>query len=411
MRILIAHARFLLGGSETYAVTVAEQFERLGHPVTLFAGEASPEGRALAESRGLTLVTGEPGELAGRDDFDAAIAQDAAGAYALAGRRELPQVFAMHGFASFEHPPQAQRPTPPVVVLNDRVAAHAAGLAAAPEIVRLRQPINLQRFRPRGPARPRARRVLLFSNYLEADRLAMLQGVCDDLGLELDTMGVGAKVSLTPQERIAAADIVVGYGRSVLEAMVMGRAAYVWDRAGGDGWVTPESYPALEADGFSGAATEAVVDAERMREDFTAYRPELGTLGYDLVRANHSAIRHTAALVELLGRTVPPAPDPAHEALGILVRSQVRAEDATNKAELQLRVKGEEMEALRTELGEARQTAERLGVELAAERRARLAAEEHLRNVFASAGWRATAPLRRLNAALRRLREWLRRAP
>ena len=42
---------------------------------------------------------------------------------------------------------------------------------------------------------------------------------------------------------MADADIVVGYGRSVLEAMAMGRAAYVWDHAGGDGWVTPETYP------------------------------------------------------------------------------------------------------------------------------------------------------------------------
>ena len=32
--------------------------------------------------------------------------------------------------------------------------------------------------------------------------------------------------------------------------------AYVWDTRGGDGWVTPETYPALEADGFTGAATD-----------------------------------------------------------------------------------------------------------------------------------------------------------
>jgi hypothetical protein len=404
MRILIAHSRFLLGGSETYSVTVAEQLERLGHPVEIFAGEASDKGRELASSRGLKLTTADPATLADRDDFDAVIAQDAACGYVLAGRPGLPQIFVVHGLAAFEHPPQALRPAPPVVVLNDRMGAHAAALASKPEVVRLRQPIDLQRFKPRGPSRAQARRVLVFSNYLEEDRMTMIAEACDDLGLELATMGIRANASVTPQEAIAEADIVVGYGRSVLEGMVMGKAAYVWDRAGGDGWVTPESYPVLEADGFSGAGTHEVVDVERLRADFAAYRPELGTLGYDLVRDNHSAVRHTEALVQLLGRAEAPAPDPLHETLGTLVRAQARAADDANQFEFQLRVKAEETEALRAEVGELRSALEHSKAATEAERQARLAAEEHLRNVQGSISWRLTRPLRRLTEALRALR-------
>ncbi len=307
MRVLITHSRFLLGGSETYAVTVAERLERLGHPTFFFAGEASAEGRELLASRGLRFATGEPAALADRDDFDVVLAQDAAGAYTAAARRRVPVVFVIHGLAFFEHPPRAASSSPPVVVMNDLVGRHAAALASKPEVVRLRQPIDIQRFRPR-PARAKARRVLVFSNYLEADRMAMLQRACDDLGLELATMGISGKTSLAPQERIAAADIVVGYGRSVLEGMAMGRAAYVWDRAGGDGWVTPESYPELEADGFSGGATKAVLDVDRLREDLAAYRPELGPLGADLVRIHHSAQVHAEALVGLLEREAPDPP-------------------------------------------------------------------------------------------------------
>ncbi|MGN6202666.1 MAG: glycosyltransferase, partial [Solirubrobacterales bacterium] len=189
MRIVIANSRFLLGGSETYAVTVGEQLERLGHTVELFAGEANEAGRELAVSRGLALQTGDPEELAEREDFDALIAQDAAAAYAVASRRQLPQVFVIHGLASFEHPPQGVRPMPPVVALSDRMADRAAALAGRPEVVRLRQPIDIWRFKPAGPARERARRVLAFSNYLPPDRLAMLRAACDDLGLELTSMG------------------------------------------------------------------------------------------------------------------------------------------------------------------------------------------------------------------------------
>jgi Glycosyltransferase Family 4 len=414
MRVLITHARFLLGGSETYAVTVAEQLERLGHPVELFAGEASEKGRELAASRGLRLTAGDPTTLLDRDDFDAVIAQDAASAYVLASRGEVPQVFVIHGLAAFEHPPQAPRPASPVVAMNDRIGKRAALLASKPEVVRLRQPIDLQRFKPRGPSRPQARRVLVFSNYLEDDRMAMLQQACDDLGLELTTMGVQANASVTPQDAIAQADIVVGYGRSVLEGMVMGKAAYVWDRAGGDGWVTPETYPEIEADGFSGGATDAIIDGERLRADFAAYRPELGTLGYDIVRDKHSAARHTEDLVALLERAEALVADPAHETLGILVRGQARAADEANQFEFQLRVRAEEVEHLRRRIAELAPLEPALAAaeaELAAasthlenERARRQELEAQLASTLGSLSWRLTAPLRMLTRLLRALR-------
>jgi len=387
MRILISLSQFLLGGSETYSVTVAEQLERLGHPTRLFAGRASDEGRELAASRGLELAVGDPVALGELDEVDVVIAQDAASAYAAAGRG-VPVLFVVHGLAAFEHPPGALRPPPRVIALNDRIARRAAALGGSPEVVRLRQPIDIERFRPRGASRPEARRVLVFSNYLEDDRLAILRQACDDLGLELVQLGVLGEADLDPREAIADADVVVGYGRSVLEAMGMGRAAYVWDRGGGDGWVTPESYPALEADGFSGAATGAAIDAERIRSDFAAYRPEMGTLAFDLVRQHHSVAKHAEALVPLLEGAEAPPGDGRLETLALLVRAEARAANRAGQFESQLAERAREAEELRAAL--------------AAEHEARLAAERGLEAVVRSSSWRLTAPLRRLGSRLRR---------
>jgi Glycosyltransferase Family 4 len=411
MRVLITHAKFLLGGSETYAVTVAEQLERLGHEVTFFAGEASPQGRDLLASRGLRLETGEPGALAGRDDFDVVLAQDAAGAYAVSAERQIPTVFVVHGLALFEHPPQGLRPLPPVVVLNERMGEHVAAMGRKHEIVRLRQPIDIQRFKAR-PARPEARRVLVFSNYLQDDRMAMVQRACDDLGLELMTMGAGGRTSITPQEQIAAADIVVGYGRSVLEGMAMGRAAYVWDRGGGDGWVTPESYPELEADGFSGGATKAIIDVDRLRDDLAAYRPELGPLGYDLIRNHHSAQRHAEALIEVFERdpSTFPDPDPAGENLSLLARAGARLLDDVGSFENQLRDQTQVGDGLRAESADLLRRLEEVGTAGEIERQRRVAAEQRaqelegqLSDVLGSVSWRLTAPLRLLGRVLRAL--------
>ncbi|HZO07600.1 MAG TPA: hypothetical protein VFB52_14520, partial [Solirubrobacterales bacterium] len=277
-------------------------------------------------------------------------------------------------------PPAGLQPAPAVLVFNDRIASHAGALADSPELVRLTQPIDIERFRPRDAARPRARRVLLLSNYLDGARLQMLEGVCDELGLELARIGATGTPVASPQEAIADADIVVGYGRSVLEGMAMGRAAYVWDYAGGDGWVTPESYAAHEADGFSGAGSEAVIDAARLRADLAAYSPELGEFGWDLVRLHHSAAKHAERLVDVMEAASAPRPEAAASELARLVRLRSRAE---------IRVDGLETEnkRMREALEAQHQRAEAL--------------EAQLGTVLRSRSWRLLELPRRLAAKLR----------
>jgi hypothetical protein len=55
--------------------------------------------------------------------------------------------------------------------------------------------------------------------------------------------------------------------RAALDAMACGRAGYVYEVFGGDGWVTPELYPALEADHFAGLATVRVIGPRELARD------------------------------------------------------------------------------------------------------------------------------------------------
>ena len=388
MRVLITLSHMGLGGTETYSVTVAEQLERLGHPTRLHAGSSDKRGRDLAASRGLFLTAGDPTAFGDLGEVDCVVAQDAASAYAFAARRDdLPQIFVIHGLACFEHPAAALRPAPPVVTLNGRIEARAAALASGPEVVRLRQPIDLQRYRPRGPSRPRARRVLVLGNHLDGGHLRILEGACADLGLDLVRVGMQGTPTIAPEDAITDADIVIGYGRSALEGLAMGRATYVWGHGGGDGWVTPETYSALEADGFTGAATGDVVDADRLRADFAAYRPELGALGFDLVRTHHSATKHAEALLKVLARVQGPGSGGELETLALLVRSEARWMHRATELELQCRRLGEE-------LVEARRGRD-------AEAAGRAAAEDRLRVAQRSRSWRLTAPLRWLGRGVR----------
>ncbi|MFT3863861.1 MAG: hypothetical protein QM729_06280 [Solirubrobacterales bacterium] len=391
MKILITLSNFALGGTESYTTTVAEGLERMGHEVTIFAPEATDLGRRLAASLGLCLVVGEllP------EDVDAVIAQDAGTAQMLAGRNPAPRmVFAIHGLASFEQPPRGLDPAPTVIAFNDRIAGRAAGLAERPPVVRMTQPIDIARFRPHSPVGGRPRRLLVLSNSLGPARLRMLQDACDDLGIELARVGGAGAPRISVREEIAAADIVVGYGRSVLEGMAMARPAYVWERGGGDGWVTPENYAALEADGFSGAATDDVIDAGRLREDLAAYRPELGEFGFELVRRHHSREKHVEALGRILGEGTAPSRQDSAETISLLVRSEKRSAGLAESA----RIAHDALLSHVRDLGAKLVVA---GDRTTAERARREAAEAKLAEVLGSTSWRLTAPLRRLTARLR----------
>src|SRR5947209_7303209 len=88
--VLATHGFVCPGGSETYALTVAEQLQRLGHEVTILVGETGPM-TAFALERGHKVVS-ELSALNGA--CDAIIAQDAILAYRLAERYPgTPQLF------------------------------------------------------------------------------------------------------------------------------------------------------------------------------------------------------------------------------------------------------------------------------------------------------------------------------
>jgi hypothetical protein len=398
MRLLLATNHLGMGGSESYLLTVAEQFERLGHEVRIYAPE-SGGGVGVAREMNLTLI----GEADLSGDYDAALVQDSGVSLQVADRCPgLPQLFVAHS-AKFDlqAPPQLDGLVAAVVVLNDRVARRVRSFAAELEVVRLRQPIDSERFTPRGslPATPRS--ALLLSNAPTVDRLTMLESACAEAGLELKRLGGLTGQTGDVRPAVAGVEIVIGYGRSILEAMACGRAAYVYDWKGGDGWVTPQSYPAIEADGFAGSATGGAIDAARLVEDLSRYSAEMGPVGHDLVMARHRASVHAEQLLDLLGGLAdPPARPPAPlQEMARLVRLEWRARADSHSLV-------HENAHLRTLLAES----ERKAIEAHAEagRHAEAAADaaqqakEIARVYEGTVSWRLTRPLRALMVRLRR---------
>ena len=390
MRLVLATNHLGLGGSESYLITVAEQLDRLGHEVVIWTPEPGG-GVAVALERGLEVVD----EAGLPEACDAALVQDGGVSYLLAERfPEAPQIFVAHSETfDLQAPPRLAGPVRLVVALNDRVARRMRSFALEREVVRLRQPIDTERFAPRGGLPEVPRKVLLLSNNPKGDRLGMLESACGQAGLELIQLGGIAGQSTDPRAALAEVDIVIGYGRSILEAMACGRAAYVWDWNGGDGWITAESYPEIEADGISGRSGRATPNAAELAADLRRYEASMGPVNHDLVMGHHRANIHAQDLVELfrgLGAREPGPPAPLRE-MARLVRLEWRAR-------YDLGGLIHENARLREQLRASEETIQREREQ--AEQRLR----EQQRVYETSASWRLGAPLRGLGKLSRRFR-------
>ncbi len=388
MKLLLATDHLGLGGSESYLLTVAEQLDRLGHSVAVFAVEPGPGGE-VARERGVATI--DATEI--NDDFDAALVQDAGVSLLLADRcPAVPQLFVAHSEVfDLQAPPQLNALVGTVVALNDRVANRMRSYATSAQVVRLRQPIDTERFAPRSELPERPERVLLLSNTPQADRMGMLEAACAKAGLELTRVGGLGSDTTDPRPALAGAEIVIGYGRSILEAMACGRAAYVYDWHGGDGWVTAESYPEIEADGIGGRTAARTIDATRLAGDLLRYDASMGPVDHDLVVAHHRANVHAQELVELFGRLASPPP-----------RLRTALEEMARLVRLEWRARGD-VQAM------ARENAHLHTLLKESERRARDAEEaaaterERTQRAYEStASWRVTRPLRAISRWLGR---------
>ncbi len=326
--VLATHNLVDTGGAQTYALTVGEHLARLGHSVTLYAVELGVMAQ-IGRERALR-VTSTAEELPARADgvitgVHRGLALELAARYPDAAR-----LFVVHGSEDIHLPPPVPGATAATIVLNDLHAARAAACTCAGEIVRLRQPVDLRRFSVRGAPRRRPEQVLLLGNYHRghAGRADVLRDAWAHADLRWREAGGEAQTFDVPAA-IAEADVVVGYGRSVLEAMACGRPAYVHDKAGSEGWITPQSYLRMEAGGFAVAGVRLPPDAARLSADLDAYRPEWGQAGRDIARTHHDARDHAAALVCLLERLGPGTQCTERStvrALEQLAESQLRAE-------------------------------------------------------------------------------------
>ena len=290
------------GGTESYVLTVARELGRLGHEVVVAAQELGPMAEE-AERAGVR-VAADATEWP--DRCDAIFAHDAIMTCELAERYSDTRLVYFAHSPVYEHqlPILLEGVVAAVVVASELTARRIRALALDAPIVRLRHPIDTDRFSA-GPIRDRPRRALLLGNYLTGRRRKALVDAWEEAGVECVQVGAYSRTTADVVPEIAHADIVVAKARAALEGMSCARAVYVYDAWGGDGWVTPGNYSALEANNFAGLATGLPRGSDELADDLAAYSADMGWLNRELAVTHHSARRHAESLVRVLSGGAP----------------------------------------------------------------------------------------------------------
>ncbi|MEK6275543.1 MAG: glycosyltransferase [Actinomycetota bacterium] len=403
MRFVLANRLLnLAGGTEVHLVTVGAELLRLGHEVVIYSPELGPFAEHARE-RGIDVVDALD-ELP--VECDVVLAQDCFVVYDLAERYPgAISVFRICGDVfDFQSPPQVEGIVDLVVVLGERYARLARACAVKPPLARLRIPVDIHRLAPVGTIRTQPRRAVILGNY--PDRIHVVREAWERRGIEVSQIGASQQ-RYDIAAALESADIVVGKSRAALDAMACGRAAYVYDTFGGDGWVTPDTYAAMEADHFAGQATDRVIGVEEMERDLADYDPRMGAINRDLVIQHHDSRDH---VIELLSALVDPPKVRPSVPLGELARltalqwswERFAREAQHAQASLHERLLVAE-QALDASAAEAKAQRERADIlERAADWAVTLQAD--LEKIHATRAWRLTARYWRWRNRLLRVR-------
>jgi hypothetical protein len=387
----IVHGIHSLGGTngvQTYLITICQRLKRNGHDVSIYAAE-SGEGADRALAAGIPVVVGSHNLP---EDFDVYFAHDVTAAYEMADfRPSVPQIFVWHGnLFDGNVTPQIPDFTRRVLSLFSRSGDRMRGMAFKPPVLDLTQPIDTTAFNIQKPIGERARKVVAVSNYLYGEPLEIARQGCELAGLEFRLIGAhGEGPSDRPQDAMNDGDIIFGKGRVIVEAMSCGRAAYVFDVFGGDGWVTKDSYESLLAGNFAGGLRSGHPTAEQLAKDLGRYDQNMGDINRQIAIERHAVNKHISAIVELCEEVVaeagrnPIVVDQAFE-LHRLARTSWYHESEVFQLTRRLNEQA-------IQLGDVQWALEQSRAEQAKN-------DKQLAIMYGSLSWRITAPLRAFRA-------------
>lgn len=260
LRVLVLTNHFCnFAGSEVVALEVARWFVERGDAVTLAANAAGAPIASHAEGVALSLVD----EDFSPEDYDVIWLQhdmlSQLSPEAVETLRSARIAFvSLSPYEPYEHVDGLfVRALGGIVYANSQETAATvlernAGVLR-PEQVRVfhnAAPAAFWRAQGRPPGK-RLARLLIVSNHPPPELLGAV-AMLGQLGVSTRVLGIDHEFKRVVPDDLDAVDAVVTIGKTVVYALARGRPVFMYDRFGGDGWLTPDNFAVSRAHNYSG---------------------------------------------------------------------------------------------------------------------------------------------------------------
>lgn len=168
--------------------------------------------------------------------------------------------------------------------------------------------LDLEQKRPMTPPNEQLKKVLSLCQSEEGN--AMLQNVCNKLGLEFVSFHKHINPNFTIEREINKADMVVGIGRSIYDAMACGRPCVVFDYRvyngnKGDGYLYPDLFNSFVQANCSGRFRNHVYTENGLAAEFEKYNACDGERLREIAEEKLDVVASADVLLNILDRISP----------------------------------------------------------------------------------------------------------
>jgi hypothetical protein len=346
MRVLVlTHSFADFFGSEVVALEIAHWFRARGNDVTLGANYLADPMASCAKGIALTSAP-EALEFA---DFALIwcqhdlLAQFPIAAFDRAAGKQLPLVafVALSPYEPYEHVDAIMaRALSADIFVNSpetgrAIIDDAHGLLKPSDVLVFHNAAPAEYWGPPTPAKPpELKSVLLVSNHPPPEAIGAL-GRLRRAGIAARYIGADRTVRLLQPSDLAAADAVMTIGKSVTYAIAARRPVYMYDRFGGNGWLTRGNFTRNLDYNFSGRPAERRLTASEIADDvvngYANANAEMGRLGEVMDLKLLSLDHHLSALLDRAEARAG-ADEPTRRFRALLKRPALRAHIETSHA-------------------------------------------------------------------------------
>lgn len=295
MKIATSSSTLDLSGVPTFTLTMYRELVKRGHQVTVYSPTG---GRLEIEMNVVRKVERLPSP-------DIVIAQHNTCAESLKQAfPNVPLVFYSHGvLPELEQPPKF--PADWYLAINEEVQMNLQN-KGVPEnkISIVRDFIDTDRFISTQPIGQKAGRVLFISNYKKWKNFSTVDEACKKLGIKLTCFGSPYGRNYQIEEAINEVDLVVSWGRGILEAMSCGRAALSFDRFEGDGYIIPQTYFESRKNNFSGRIFNLAFTGDSLAEEILKYNSNSAKVNRKLIMEYHSATDGVNQILDVFNKKI-----------------------------------------------------------------------------------------------------------